>query len=98
MKLFPISESDENIIKKEVDVLNFFDIQVFDSSHITANSTLEEIIPALELCEKELLRIHSEILPLLRGSDFHIVKLIEKDLISKYISMLILLNNKRNEK
>ncbi|OLQ18424.1 hypothetical protein ChUKH1_17050 [Cryptosporidium hominis] len=66
-------------------------------SHITGNSSTEEINDALESCGMEIQRLHSGVAPTLRGRLLFELKLIEKELIAAFVRMLLLLQERSKE-
>ncbi|KAJ1608608.1 putative secreted signal peptide-containing protein [Cryptosporidium canis] len=64
-------------------------------SNINENSTFEEIKASLEECGLEIQRLHLEVAPFFANDDYLAIKLLEKDLISAFIRLLILLQQKR---
>ncbi|TRY53192.1 putative Secreted Protein [Cryptosporidium tyzzeri] len=82
---------------QSVDIFSFFNIVNLDFLEITEVSTIEEIEATIEFCSEEITRIHTEILPLLTGSDLIQMKNFQKDLTSRLIRLLIMFNNKKNE-
>ncbi|KAJ1608777.1 putative secreted protein [Cryptosporidium canis] len=94
--MFSKSKSSDSL--QNFDIFSFFSIHAQDFSHINENSSLEEIENSVELCATEITRIHLEIIPLLSGYDLLTLKIFLKDMISQFIKLLILMNNKKKRK
>ncbi|KAJ1613190.1 hypothetical protein OJ252_1047 [Cryptosporidium canis] len=97
MTLFSTPESNEFGDPRVVNIQQFFGIKSPEMFNISDKSSIEEIQVALEECEKEIIHIYTDVAPLLSGAHFHSVKLIERKLVGKYISMLILLKGKMSK-
>lgn len=103
---FPVSGSrfipmfsGEKLTKTQlgIDIFNFFNIKYLDFSHISENSPFDELENSIESCSKEILRINTEVVPLLTGEDLCQIKDYERSLIKQFIKLLIIFNAKKKE-
>ncbi|OLQ15862.1 hypothetical protein ChUKH1_12840 [Cryptosporidium hominis] len=78
---------------KEQFLFSFFDIKRFDYSKFTLETSTSELETAISEINSELERIHKDVIPLLTGEDYEIVKNFEKFMIKELIKLLIMLNN-----
>ncbi|EAK88534.1 hypothetical protein [Cryptosporidium parvum Iowa II] len=78
---------------KEQFLFSFFGIKRFDYSKITSETSTSELETAISDISCELERIYKDVIPLLTGEDYEIVKNFEKFMIKELIKLLIMLNN-----
>ncbi|KAK9170686.1 putative Secreted Protein (SKSR gene family) [Cryptosporidium meleagridis] len=94
------SSNDQNISGENLSSQVFQKYCTFSDpsfSSITEDSSTEDISAALEFCGLEIQRLHSIVGPTLLGKELLELKLVEKDLISAFIRMLLILQRRNKE-
>ncbi|TRY49676.1 putative Secreted Protein [Cryptosporidium tyzzeri] len=76
--------------------LDNFGINIQEFSIISESSSIEEIQDSLEKCGNIIEKLHLDIAPSLKGTDFFEAKLLERELIKIFTHQLILLQKKNS--